>query len=98
MVRARDDDQPVLAVTIGDQIDVAGLVRHGDRTELSEGLVGALGLAEGEDRGGLVPAYLCAVGIDGVGVAERGAEGEVGAFDPLHGGAGVAAEFVGGDA
>ena len=48
--RARHDDQPVLAVPVGDEIDVAGLVGHRDQAVLGEVGVEALGLAEDEAR------------------------------------------------
>src|SRR5262249_23712787 len=46
--RPRHDDQPVLPLNVCDEVDVAGLVRHGHQTLLGECRVDALGFAEDE--------------------------------------------------
>ena len=44
--RARHRDQAMLAVAVGDEIDVAGLVRHRDLAELGIGRIQPLAFAE----------------------------------------------------
>src|SRR5215468_808417 len=48
--RPRHDDQPVLALPVGHQIDVARLIGHRHRTGLGEGSVDALGFAKDQAR------------------------------------------------
>ena len=64
--RARDDDQAVLPLPVGDEVDVARLVGHRDQALLGELGIDPLGLAEDQARLRLVPAQLGAVGVDGV--------------------------------
>ena len=80
--RARHDDEAILTLAVGDEIDVAGLVGHRDEAVLRIVGVDALGLAEDQQRELVVPGDLGAIGVDRVLVAERRPQREVDALDP----------------
>ena len=68
--RPRHRDQAILAVPVGDEIDVAGLVRHRHRSVLREIGIEPFGFPEDQARMRVVPDDVGAIGIDRVALAE----------------------------
>jgi hypothetical protein len=88
----------MLSVAVGDEVDVARLVRDRDFTELGEGGIQPLALAEREAGGRSVPGDLGTISIDRVLAAAEGRpQRDVIALDPGHRPARIGAEGIGRD-